>query len=158
MTTRRVELALALALAFVSGCAPDAVVIESRFPTPSAFMQTTSGRLRIFPLTAEQLGVCPDLLDDLQGSSFAIEPIYDSERQESCWFRAGTRLPELGAGPRAYVVEMRSESNTLILQGCAVGEIYEGAGTIRIELSPTDDYDPAITVPGTPEGRCGGGS
>lgn len=145
----------AIGVSLLAGCAPDPVIVELGFPSTSAFLQSTQARILVFPLTTEELGICPELLHQLAASRFPIDPIYDSQPVDVCDVRAGLGLPDVGAGPHAYLVEVRNES-TLILQGCSVAEVYVGAGTIPIELQPTEGFDPT-PVAGTPDARCGGG-
>lgn len=155
MRTRALPILLLTALAGAS-CAPSPVIVEMNFPTTAAFNHSEQGRLRVFRLTTEQLGACPELLDGLPTSNFptAIEQVFDSELTSVCVFQSGSSVPEFGEGPHAYLVEMRSASNDLILSGCRVAEVYVGAPNVRVELHPTDAY-PTTEAPAA---RCGGGS
>ncbi|MDQ3037435.1 MAG: hypothetical protein M3Y87_33885 [Myxococcota bacterium] len=157
MRTRSFFALVAPAVAVLgASCAPAAVIVEMNFPTTAAFNHSEQGRLRIFRLQPDELGVCPALLDGLPTSNFPsdIELAFDSELTSVCAFREGAGVPELEEGPHAYVVEMRSASNDLILTGCRIGEIYAGAPSVRVELHPTDQY-PTTTAPAS---RCGGGT
>lgn len=155
---KRIGSLLSLAMLALAGCAPSPVTVELNFPTSSAFLHSTTGRLLAFPLTADQLGICPELLANLAASSFPLDPVYDSELVDVCDFRGGMQLPEL-VGPHAYLVEVRSES-MLILAGCSIGEVFAGAETIEVALQPTDASEELLSMPttGTPDTRCGGGS
>lgn len=143
--------ALAIA-AIATGCAPSPVVLELGFPTSSAFVQSSEGRIRAFPLGREQLGICPDLLNGLASSRFPIEPSYDSERIDVCTLRSGVEVPGIGQGPHAFVVEIRNET-TRILEGCAIGEVYAGAGTLPVALHPTESFDETMRAE-SPDERC----
>lgn len=131
----------AIAIATMAGCAPAPVVVELGFPNESAFVQSRQGRVLVFPLAEDELGICPELLHQLSASNFPIEPVFDSELVDVCELRAAMRLPELAQGPHAYLVEVRNDSDS-ILQGCAIGEVFSGAGTIRVDLHPTEDFVP----------------
>jgi hypothetical protein len=148
-----------LALLAAAGCSPSPVIVEAGFPTQTSFLHSEQGRLRIFRLGPDELGLCPELLDGVAMSRFVLEPVYDSGLQDGCWFYEGAALPELGGGPHAFVIEMRSAGSGVILQGCALGEVVADAGTIRVELHPTTGYDAALAetpVTGTAATRCGG--
>lgn len=147
-------LALAALAALAPGCAPSPVTVDMNFPTTAAFNYSDQGRLRIFAIGADELGICPDLLDGLPTSSFPSEPVFDSQLTSVCAFRDAMGLPELGEGPHAFLVEMRSSSNDLILQGCAIGEVYAGAPNVRVPLHPTDAYAALLST--APPSRCGG--
>ena len=151
---RRLLAAISVALVALAlgGCAPAPVTVELGFPTESAFVQARQGRVIVFPLAEDELGICPELLHQLEASRFPIEPVFDSELVDVCELRAALRLPELAPGPHAYLVEVRNES-ALILQGCAIGEVYTGAGAIRVDLHPTEDFDPASSDM-TAEEKC----
>lgn len=144
--------AAALVTCALAGCAPDPVVVELAFPTESAFVQSRQGRVIVFPLAEDELGICPELLHQLEASRFPIEPVFDSEPVDVCELRAALRLPELAQGPHAYLVEVRNES-AIILQGCAIGEVFTGAGTIRVDLHPTDVFVPTSSEM-TAEAKC----
>ena len=150
--------AFLLALPCLAACSPEPVRVEVNFPNAAAFVNSEQGRLRIFPLDRDQLGLCPALLEGLPATNFPVPFLYDSDLRNRCEFRAGIDVPEFGGGPHAYVLEMRSSTNDVILTGCTVGEVYSGAGEIRVELYPTAGYAPLLTmpVPGTPESVCGG--
>jgi hypothetical protein len=139
----------------LASCAPSPVIVEMNFPTTAAFNHAEQGRLRVFRLV-DDLGICPQLLDGLPTSSFPsdVEQVFDSELTSVCIFQDGATIPEFGQGPHAYLVEMRSASNDLILSGCRVAEVYAGAPNVRIELHPTDAYPTGDA----PAARCGGGS
>lgn len=145
-----------VAALLASSCAPAAVIVEMNFPTTAAFNHSEQGRLRIFRLQPDELGACPRLLDGLPTANFPseIELAFDSELTSVCAFQGGAGVPELEQGPHAYVVEMRSASNDLILTGCRIGEVYAGAPNVRVELHPTDQY-PTTEAPAS---RCGGES
>lgn len=157
MRTRALRLlAVVLGALLGASCAPSPVIVEMNFPTTAAFNHSEQGRLRVFRLEPDELGLCPQLLDGLPTSSFpsSVEQVFDSELTSVCVFEEGSSIPEFGQGPHAYLVEMRSASNDLILSGCRVAEVYAGAPNVRIELHPTDAY-PTTAAPAA---RCGGGS
>ena len=152
--TRRFLLIASLVL---GACAPSPVTVDVNFPTTDAFMRSEQARVLVFPLTREQLGACPQLLDELPTQSFSIEPVYDSDLTSVCAIRGGLSLPEFEQGPHAYVVEVFSMGNRRILQGCSIGEVYVDAPNIQVQLHPTMDFDAATAAPGTPESYCGAG-
>jgi hypothetical protein len=140
-------------------CAPSEVKVEMNFPTTAAFMHSEQGRLRVFRLTQDDLGICPELLDGLATANFPAraELAFDSQLASACSFLQGAEVTGIGEGPHAYLAEMRSASNELILQGCRVGEIYVDAPDLRVELQPTNAYDAVRDMPvsGSPMSRCG---
>lgn len=140
-------------------CAPSEVKIEMNFPTTAAFMHSEQGRLRVFRLMQSDLGVCPELLDGLSTANFPVRAqlAFDSGLAGACLFLQGAEVSGIDEGPHAYLVEMRSASNDLILQGCRVGEIYVDAPDLRVELQPTNAYEAVRNMPvtGTPMSRCG---
>ncbi|WP_053238608.1 hypothetical protein [Sandaracinus amylolyticus] len=154
--TRR---SLLLASLLLGACAPSPVTVDVNFPTTEAFMRSEQARVLVFPLesTTEQLGACPQLLDELPTQSFSIEPVYDSDLRSVCAIRGGMSLPEFGEGPHAYVVEIFSAGNRRILQGCSIGEIYVDGPDVQVQLHPTMDFDAATAAPGTPESYCAAG-
>jgi hypothetical protein len=133
------------------------VVLELGFPTPTSFLQSTEARILIFPVTEEDLGICPELLSGLARSSFPIDSVHDTDFVDVCDVRGGLRLPDLAPGPHAYLVEVRDASSR-ILQGCAVGEVFDGAGTIPVSLQPTAEYFDSPPATGTVDSYCGGGA
>lgn len=156
---RRLLLLAALALfaaPTASACSPSPVAVDLNFPNTDAFMRSEQARIRVFPLTEDQLGLCPTLLDGLPTGAFAVEPAFDSQLTSVCAIRGAIELPELGEGPHAYLVEVQAASRR-ILQGCTVAEVYVDAPDIVIALHPTQDFAVATALPGTPESRCQGG-
>jgi hypothetical protein len=152
----RRELGAALALT-LAGCGANGVVIDLNFPSESAFAQSQNARLRIFPRTRDELGTCPTLLDRIATDAFVETKAWDSGAADVCAFRGGLAVPELPAGPHAFVVEVRDSSNRVILVGCTMAETYVGAPDIAVTLSPTSDFAPA-SIPKTADDRCRSGS
>ncbi len=156
MKMHRVFLFFAL---FATSCAPSEVKVDMNFPTTAAFMHSEQGRLRVFRLMQSDLGICPELLDGVSTANFPsrAQLAFDSELASVCSFLQSADVPGIGEGPHAYLAEMRSASNEVILQGCRVGEIYVDAPDVRIELQPTNAYDAVRGMPvtGTPMSRCG---
>jgi hypothetical protein len=148
-----------LAAFCAASCAPSEVKVEMNYPTTAAFMHSEQGRLRVFRVGSSDLGICPELLDGLLTSSFPAraELAFDSQLASACTFYRGAEVSGIGEGPHAYLVEMRSASNDLILHGCRIGEIYVEALDLLIELQPTAAYDALRDLPvsGTPMSRCG---
>lgn len=146
-------------LLFSLSCAPSEVRVEMNFPTTAAFMHSEQGRLRVFRLAPDDLGICPELLDGLATASFPVRAqlAFDSQLASACAFLQSAEVAGIGEGPHAYLVEMRSASNDLILTGCRVGEIYADAPDLRVELQPTAAYDAVRDMPvvGNPMSRCG---
>lgn len=147
---------LAITASLAGACAPEPVIVDLNFPNTDAFMRSEQARLRVFPLTPDQLGLCPTLLDGLPTEAFPVEPVFDSQLTSVCAVRGGLELPDLGEGPHAYVVEVQS-TTVRILQGCTVAEVYVDAPDVVISLHPTQDFDDATALSGTPESRCQGG-
>ncbi|UJR84773.1 hypothetical protein [Sandaracinus amylolyticus] len=152
--TRR---SLLIASLLLGACAPSPVTVDVNFPTTDAFMRSEQARVLVFPLTQDQLGACPQLLDELPTQSFSIEPVFDSDLTSVCAIRGGMSLPEFEQGPHAYVVEIFSAGNRRILQGCSIGEVYVDGPDVQVQLHPTMDFEAATAAPGTPESFCAAG-
>jgi hypothetical protein len=149
------------------GCAPRPVTVDLNFPNADAFMRSHQARLRVFQLdpsvdgngdgTPDQLGICPELLAGLRTAGFSIVPVYDTGLHDVCEFRGNMPLPALDGGPHAFLVDVRSADDNIILRGCRIGEVYVDAPDIVVELHPTSEYAATTPLPGTPESRCRGG-
>ncbi len=134
-------------LAGLSGCAPSPVDVQVGFPSLETFLYSDSGRLLVYEVDAQSgLGDCPFLLDSVARGEIG-EPVLDSDWRPICEFRSGggVSFADVPPGPHAYVVEARSQSNTILLSGCRVAEAYEGAPTVEVELFPTADYEDATS-------------
>jgi hypothetical protein len=136
-----VKRALAIAL-FVTACAPTPVEVDLRFPSLDTFLYADAGRLLVYEVEPDQtgLGRCPALIDGAASSVFGT-PTLDTDWRPICDFRdGGARFDSVPPGPHAYVMVARDEMNVVLLTGCAVGEAYEEAPAIELDLYPTDAY------------------
>lgn len=148
-------LALAPALA-LSACAPAPVEVDLRFPSLGSAMFADRARLYAFPLGPDDLGRCPELLEDvLAGTDPSIMNTYASGLVRVCSF-PGMELPAL-EGPHAWLAEVRDMSERRIFAGCTVAEIAGGTTLIQIDLAPTAALDPSETPTGSAH-ECIGGS
>ena len=129
------------ALFLATGCAPTPVDVQVGFPSLETFLYAEFGRLVVYELDPQEgLGACPAILDGIEAGDFGSVDL-DSGWQPICSFRnGGVQLPHVPAGPHAYVVVARDESNTILLSGCRVAEAYEGAPSVMLELYPTPEY------------------
>lgn len=149
------------ALAFVlSGCGLTPVAVDVHFPSTETFLFSDFGRLILYEVPDDDLGACPQLVDDTVDAVFG-DPTLDSDWQPICEFSNGdVKFDDVPPGPHAYVVLARDESNVVLLAGCSIAEAYESAPPVRIDLFPTDAYDGAVEdrVPecANPMTRCTG--
>ncbi|HEY8429247.1 MAG TPA: hypothetical protein VIL20_12760 [Sandaracinaceae bacterium] len=134
-------LALSMAAAALAGCAPTPVDVQLGFPSLDTFLHSDFGRLLVYEVDPQSgLGDCPLLIDAVERRAFG-DPVLDSDWQPICAFRnGGVRFADVPPGPHAYVVVARDESNAILLSGCRVAEVYEGAPTVVVELFPTENY------------------
>ena len=157
--SRRRAIALCAGV-LLSACAPAPVTVDLRFPSLTTFLYAELGRLLVYPLDQASLGDCPRLLTDV-GMDAIGEPEWDSESRPVCSFRAGgVQIPGLSPGAHAYVVLIRDDTNTTLLTGCSVGEVYIDAPSVEVNLYPTADYVDATRgdplAYGSEEEKCGG--
>lgn len=147
----------------LAGCAPAPVEVELSFPSRDTFLHGEFGRLRVFPVDLSMSDEdCPVILDRVEGGGEAGAPVLDSGWTQICEFRAGNvRFENAPAGPHAYVVQVRNRDNTVILEGCRVGEVYIDAPIIDVQMFPTEGYEDAtrgVTLTcATEEDKCRGG-
>ena len=130
-----------VALVAALGCAPTPVEVNLSFPSRETFLYSDFGRLRVYEVdvTMSQAD-CPVLLDRLAAGSMGT-PVLDSDWKPICEFRAGAvTFPDAPGGPHAYLVQARSDENTVLLEGCRVGEAYVDAPAIEVQMFPTTDY------------------
>lgn len=147
-------------LALALGCAPAPVEVELAFPSLETFLFSDFGRLAVYDLEDDELGRCPAILDRIATGQFD-EPELDTSWIPICAFRNGaTRFPHVAPGPHAYVAVARDDANTILLSGCRVAEVYEGAPVVEVDLFPSAAYAGAVerrTVPwSSEEGKCAG--
>jgi len=123
------------------GCRPDPVPIELEFPSTETFLYSDLGQLMVFGLTQETLGDCPRLVDEVLAGSASDPPILDTGERSICGFcNGGVSYDDVAEGARAFVMVARDDANTPLLTGCTVGEVYNDAPTIVINLFVTDEY------------------
>jgi len=144
------------AVAFgLAGCA-NAIPLEIDFPNETAVLISSNADIRLFPVTEGDLDRCSTLLttpSSTGGTLVGSIPI--------CDLRSYT-LPDPG-GPVAILVRVLDDTNSEILAGCAIADVYPGRGVVHLELFPTDDYlerlerDPPVSGASL-EVRCGGSS
>lgn len=152
---------LLLPLLALSGCAPEPVVVDLRFPSESTLLFSEFARILVFPLESGELGRCPELTADANSGNVS-DALIDTGTQPVCSFRqGGVSFEDMPSGPFAYVALVEDDSNQLLLDGCTVAEVYEDAPRIQISLFPTEDYA-TLTAGMTPacpnvETKCGGG-
>ncbi len=128
-----------------AGCAPNPVTIDVTFPSTQTFLFSELGRLLVYQVDADGgLGSCPQILEDIGNSEFGM-PVLDSDLHPICDFRdGGVGFDDVIPGPMAFVVLAYDDANTLLLSGCRIGEAYDGAEPIEVDLFPTADYAGAI--------------
>lgn len=158
MRERSLRAALALVcLLGLGACAPAPVEVDLRFPSLASAMFADRARLYAFPLGPDDLGGCPELLEDvLAGTDPRISSAYASGLVRVCSF-PGMELPAL-EGPHAWLAEVRDMSERRIFAGCTVAEIAGGTTLIQIDLAPTGALDPSETPTGSAHECIGGGT
>ncbi len=143
------------------GCRPDPILIELEFPSTDTFLYSEIGQLTVFELLPTELGECPRLVEEILAGSTTNPPILDTGNRSICGFcNGGVAYEDIEEGPRAFVMVVRDAANTPILSGCTVGEIFENAPTIKINLFMTSLYS-GIAEAGPPQfadpiRKCGG--
>lgn len=156
MNDRAIQRKLGLgAIVLLAGCA-NTVPLEIDFPNETAVLISSNADIRLFPVGADELDRCSTLLTTPSTSGGTLVgsiPICDLRSYA---------LPDPG-GPVAIVVRVLDDTNSEILAGCAIADVYPGRGVIHLELFPTDDYlerlerDPPVSGASL-EVRCGGRS
>lgn len=135
---------LAAWVAFGAGCGADHVAVELNFPSQETFFNSDFARVRVFDLAPDALGDCPSLVASAIAGTGERAPSQDSNNVDVCDAYDGIVFDEIGEGPKAFVVTA-SASNTVILAGCTVGEVYPDAPTIVVHLAMTSAYTSAST-------------
>lgn len=130
-----------------AGCAPNPVTIDVTFPSTETFLHSEQGQLLVYDVSLEAgLGDCPRILEDIGNNDFGM-PLLDSDRRPICDFRdGGVGFDDVTPGPKAFVVLAFDAANTLLLSGCRIGEAYEGAAPIEVDIFPTSAYAAVATV------------
>lgn len=160
---RAARLVSACLVVMAAGCAPNPVTLDVNFPSETSFLVSRFVRVDAIPVAPNALGVCPGFVEAAENNETVEGAIASVDNAQTCDMRRGIRLPDVGSGPRAYLVRVFDDSNTVLLVGCTVAEVYASAPAIRVEVYPTDDYDTAAMrlapEPGeTIDSRCGGGT
>jgi hypothetical protein len=151
----------ALCCQVVAGCRPDPIPIELEFPSTETFLYSDFGQLMIFEIAPFALGSCSLLVEEALGGSVGQAPAYDTGSRSICGFcDGGVSWDDIPEGPLAFVMVTRNDANTLLLAGCTVAEVYEGATPVVINLFMTPDYDD-VAAAGPPDftdpfSKCGG--
>jgi hypothetical protein len=140
-----------LGCAAAAGCRPDPVPIELEFPSTETFLYSELGQLAAYPVSSFALGMCSLLVEETLGGSVSETPAYDTGSRSICSFcNGGVAWEDVGEGPMAFVMVTRNDSNALLLAGCTMAEVYEGAGPVVINLYMTPGYD-EVAAAGPPE-------
>ena len=136
------------ALFLLAGCGPNPVTIDVVFPSTETFLHSEQAQLLVYEAGEDGgLGSCPQILEDIANNDLG-DPILDSERVPVCDLRnGGVGFDDVPQGPKAFVVLAFDDANTLLLSGCRIGEAYEGAMPIEVDVFPSDEY--ASTIMGT---------
>ena len=156
------EVRLGLLALLAAGCAPTPVTVDVTFPSTETFLFSEQGQLLVYDVGADGgLGSCPQILEDIANNDFGA-PLLDSGRRPICEFRdGGVGFDDVIPGPKAFVVLTFDDANTILLSGCRIGEAYEGALSIEVDLFPTDDYASATMgttlMCGTADDKCARG-
>jgi hypothetical protein len=138
-------LAVVLGLA---GCATDPVTLDLNFPSNETFLHSEQARIVVFDVGPGGLGDCPVLLGEVLAGAPFIPPIHDTGRVSVCNFRnGGVTVGAPAEGPLAWIAVIEDASNTPLLTGCTIAEVYADAPAILIHLYPTDEYRTAVTGP-----------
>lgn len=139
---------LVLTALLAMGCGPTPVRVDVGFPSTETFLFSEQGQLLVYDVAQASdgggLGDCPLILENIEGGTLG-DPVLDSGRLPICSFRnGGVGFGDVAAGPKAFVMLAYDEANTLLLLGCVIGEAYDGADALALDVYPTDDYAGAI--------------
>lgn len=138
---------LCAVVAVLPACANDPVIIELNFPSTEAFVQSELARVMVFDLGEDELGTCPAIVGQAIAGTGGLTPSLDSTNVQVCAARdPGISFDEVGEGPKAFVATTIL-SNTVILAGCTVGEVYADAPRIVVHLAMTPRYAEIVTDP-----------
>lgn len=161
VSTRLVVISVVILVCLLPCCRPDPVPIELEFPSTDTFLYSELGQLTVFSVTRGELGECPSLVEESLAGSLTRTPVIDTGERSICGFcNGGASYDDVAEGPRAFVMVVRDASNTPLLAGCTMGEVYEEAPSIVINLFITPEYS-AVAAAGPPPfsdpiRKCGG--
>ncbi len=146
---------LLASLALTASCTGPTVTLDLRFPSQVGFVAASLIDVEVVPLAPDALGRCPALLADVLAGT-QVNPSLSVPGVPRCDVLHGVALPDPGGGPHAFIVQALSQTNAILLAGCAVGEAYPGGPPIRVDLYPTDAY--AAVASGVPPGSTAEGA
>jgi hypothetical protein len=145
----------------LAGCGSEPITLELNFPSQETFLYSEQARVLAFPVSGGGLGDCPHLLAEVSAGSTEDLPAVDTGAVPVCRYRSGgVTIDEDPEGPMAWIAVVEDASNTPLLTGCAIAEIYADAPVIRIPLFMTDEYRAATTAPlacSSVEDKCAAG-
>ena len=106
------------------------------FPSLETFAFSDFGRLLVYPISGDDLGQCPELVNNAVEGTFG-SPSFDSNWQPICDFREGLiRYEDVPEGPHAWVVLTQDSSNRTLLSGSGQGSGISLPFAEDITLSP----------------------
>lgn len=150
-----------IALALLS-CGTETETFEISFPSVEAFSLSETVRVYAFPVGAEEVGICRDLLAQAEIGPLSDAPI-DTGRIPTCEFRdGGVKLPSLGDGLRVFVAVAEDNAGDALFTGCTLRDVATDASQVTIVLAPTDGYREKVENDELPftgcsvEDRCSG--
>lgn len=128
------------------GCQPSTpVTIELNFPSMTTFLYAEIARIQVFELTEEQIGECPHIIGRAMGGTPARDAYLDSGEVPVCNLRSGgVSFESIDEGPMAYSALVWDASNSLLLTGCTVAEVFEEAPPITVSLHMSTQYSDAV--------------
>jgi hypothetical protein len=159
----RPRFTVVLAALALSSCGTETETFELSFPSVEAFSLSETVRVYAVAVGEEEVGVCRDLLAQVEGVGPLTDAGVDTGRVPICEFRSGgVELPSLGEGLRAYVAVAEDNVGDALFTGCTLRDVYADASEVSLVLAPTDVYrqkvdDGEVTPTGcTVEDRCSG--
>jgi len=158
----RLAMAFGALTSILVGCT-ETETFELSFPSVEAFTLSESVRIYAVPTTPEEVGVCRDLLAQVEVGTPLSDAAIDTGRITTCEFRnGGVKLPSVGEGLRAFVAVAEDNVGDALFTGCTLRDVYSDSSEVTIVLVPTDVYrqklaDEELMLTGcSVEDRCSG--
>ena len=154
--------ALLVLATLAMSCGAETETFELAFPSAEAFSASETVRVYSVPIDAGAVGVCRDLLSQVEAVGSLMDASIDTGPIPVCEFRAGgVKLPSVGEGLRAYVAIAEDIGGGVLLSGCTLSDVHTDVTEVRIVLAPTDVYRERVASGVMPTGcsvedRCSG--
>lgn len=155
-------IAIGLGALALASCGSETETFEISFPSVEAFSASETVRVYGVPVAEDGVGVCRDLLAQVESVGSLAEASEDTGPIPVCEFRGGgVELASVGEGLRAYVAVAEDTMGDALLSGCTLRDVYSDASEVSIVLAPTDAYRERVEAGVMPTGcsvedRCSG--